>query len=440
MNPHALKAVLVSALLLLLLTISYAFNLVSFFTKPPLSDEHISCTPERHVCVMKTMFSLGDEPLQLKNITDSELPAEVKASISSGLSWLAKAQSPEGGWVAGFHTRQDVNDPHAVTADPATTSLVCLSLLRTGNTLSAGNYHNELTRATDFLLKTAEQWPASQPRMTTMNGTQPQMKLGQNIDAILTVQFFTSLLKYHRQHIWQPRIEAALAKLVSRIEKEQDSDGGWKGGGWAPVLQSALADNALESAKDAGIRVDSSVMIKSKGYQKSNFDTATKSAVTGKSAGVMLYALSGTSRSSAKEAKKAKDIVEKGKKDGKLKQEEKLNEETLKKAGATPAETKELVTAYMINEQSKRQSQREDVMQGFGSNGGEELISYLMTGESILMHGNANEWKPWYDLMSKKIITIQKNDGSWQGHHCITSPVFCTAAALMILSIQNELM
>jgi hypothetical protein len=94
----------------------------------------------------------------------------------------------------------------------------------------------------------------------------------------------------------------------------------------------------------------------------------------------------------------------------------------------------------MINQQSKGQSQREDVMQGFGSNGGEELISYLMTGESILMHGNANEWKPWYDLMSKKIITIQKNDGSWQGHHCITSPVFCTAAALMILSIQNELM
>jgi hypothetical protein len=41
--------------------------------------------------------------------------------------------------------------------------------------------------------------------------------------------------------------------------------------------------------------------------------------------------------------------------------------------------------------------------------------------------------------MSKKIISIQKNDGSWEGHHCITSPVFCTAVALLILSIHNDL-
>jgi hypothetical protein len=53
-------------------------------------------------------------------------------------------------------------------------------------------------------------------------------------------------------------------------------------------------------------------------------------------------------------------------------------------------------------------------MEGFGSNGGEELISYLMTGESIIMQGNSNEWKKWYENMSKKIISIQKQDGSWK--------------------------
>ena len=30
---------------------------------------------------------------------------------------------------------QDIKDPHAVTSDPATTSLVAMSLLRTDNTL-----------------------------------------------------------------------------------------------------------------------------------------------------------------------------------------------------------------------------------------------------------------------------------------------------------------
>jgi hypothetical protein len=200
-----------------------------------------------------------------------------------------------------------------------------------------------------------------------------------------------------------------------------------------------LADHALESAKDAGVTVDSEVMKKSKTYQNSNFDMATKSAVTGKAAGVVLYSLSSTTRSSAKEARKAKEIIEKGKKEGKLRQEEQLNEASLVKAGVSPAEAKQLVTANAINENAKNQSVREDVMEGFGSNGGEELISYLMTGESIIMQGNANEWKNWYQNMSKKIISIQKNDGSWQGHHCITSPVFCTAAAVLILSISEEM-
>ena len=77
-------------------------------------------------------------------------------------------------------------------------------------------------------------------------------------------------------------------------------------------------------------------------------------------------------------------------------------------------------------------------MAGFGSNGGEELISYLMTGESMVIQGGA-AWKTWYDGMSKKIMTIQKQDGSWEGHHCITSPVFCTAAALLILSIHSDM-
>lgn len=437
MTPQLKKAGLLAATLLLLLTISYAF--IYLPAKTPAPEAHIGCTPERHLCVMKTIFGLEDNPAAVKPLSTAELPAEVKASINTASAWMAKAQLPDGGWGAGSHARQHVRDPHAVQADPATTSLVALSLLRTGNTLTSGAYQQPLREATEFLLNAVEKWPHTQPRLTPLSGTQPQQKLGENIDAILTVQYLTHLLKYHGQHPWKERMEKALQKCVRRIEREQDSDGGWKGGGWAPVLQSALADGALESAKDAGITVDSMVLQKSKGYQKSNFDTATKSPVTGKAAGVMLYSLSSTTRSSAKEAKKAREIVEKGKREGKLKLEDKVGEQALVKAGATPAEAKELVTAYMINENTKQQSVREDVMQGFGSNGGEELISYLMTGESILMQGRANEWKQWYDTMSKKILAIQKRDGSWEGHHCITSPVFCTAAALLILSINNEL-
>ena len=293
-----------------------------------------------------------------------------------------------------------------------------------------------MNRGTEFLLRAVENWSPDQPRLTTLTGTQPQQKLGQNIDAILTAQYLSTLLKYKSAH--SKRIREDLQKLVERIQNEQDDDGNWKGGGWAPVLQSALADQALENAKDAGMKVDDDVLKRSKEYQKSNFDVSTNSAVTGKAAGVMLYSLSSTTRSSAKEAKKAKALLERAKREGKLKGDDEINAENLELAGASPADAKELATAHKINQSTKMQSTRDDVMTGFGSNGGEELISYLLTGESIVMEGG-NEWQKWYKTMSEKIMNIQKNDGSWEGHHCITSPVFCTATALLILSITNDM-
>lgn len=439
MTPSPKKRVLVTASLLLFLTLILVFNFISFTAKPrAVSNQHIACTPQKHTCVMKTIFGLDTASIKHKSFNELELSSEVKTSITHALSWISQAQLSDGGWGAGYHSRQDIRDPHAVSSDPATTSLVALSLLRTGNSLESGQHKEHLLKATTFLLNAVEQWSANQPRLTLLTGTQPQQKLGDNIDAILTVQYFTTLLKYHRNHSLKPRIETALQKCVSRIEKEQDTDGGWKGGGWAPVLQSALADLALESANDEGIKVDTAILSKSKYYQKSNFDTATKSAITGKAAGITLYALSGTSRSSAKEANKAKLMIDKAKKDGKLKSEDALNEVNLMKAGASPSEAKQMVTANMIHENTKTQSAQQDVMEGFGSNGGEELISYLMTGESMLMQGG-NEWKKWYKSMSAKILSIQKGDGSWEGHHCITSPVFCTATALLILSIHDDM-
>ncbi len=95
-------------------------------------------------------------------------------------------------------------------------------------------------------------------------------------------------------------------------------------------------------------------------------------------------------------------------------------------------------TAYEVYQSAKVQAQRADVMDGFGSNGGEEFLSYLQTGESMVI-GKDNSWQQWYDNISGRMLKIQNNDGSWNGHHCITSPVFCTATSLLILSINNDI-
>ena len=233
-----------------------------------------------------------------------------------------------------------------------------------------GEYSKNLQESVEFLLKTVENCPDDQPYITTQQNTQAQTKLGKNIDVILTAQFFTNMLRYPiNDDKMKKRIEKALDKCVARIQKSQDSDGSWKDGGWAPVLQSALANNALESAGDVGRNIDSTVLVRGYKYQNSNFDQKTNSVVTSKAAGVILYGMSSTNRSSAKQSRKAKDIVAKAKKDGKIKDEQ-ITEDNLQAAGVNELEAKELVTAYSINKASSNQAVRDDVMVGYGNNGG----------------------------------------------------------------------
>jgi hypothetical protein len=79
----------------------------------------------------------------------------------------------------------------------------------------------------------------------------------------------------------------------------------------------------------------------------------------------------------------------------------------------------------------KRLDQPEFV-QGFGSNGGEEFLSYMNISEALLLKGGA-DWKKWDKSMSESLTRIQDRDGSWSGHHCITGRMFCTATALLVL-------
>src|SRR5687768_10287653 len=390
-----------------------------------------------HVCVMKTIFGI-DTSEDSKRLNAFATNPMVEAAVKKGMDWLAQAQAQDGGWGSGSHYAQKERDPHAVQTDPASTSLVVMSLLRNDNTLQKGKYSENLKRGMEYLLNAVENCPPNQVQITTLTNTQPQTKLGRNIDVILTAQFFTNLLRYElNDDVLKKRVEKALDKCVSKIQQTQSNNGAWRDGGWAPVLQSALANNALESADDVGRKVDGEVLKRSREYQNGNFNTQTNSAVTDKAAGVMLYGLSSTTRASAKESKRAQELVEKAKQEGKIK-DNKVTEENLRGAGISAPDAKQLVTAYSINKASQAQSVREDVMTGFGNNGGEEFMSFLMTGESMLMQGG-NEWKKWYDMMSVKLVNIQNADGSWNGHHCITSPVFCTATCLLILSIHNDM-
>ncbi|MBL0340316.1 MAG: terpene cyclase/mutase family protein [Bacteroidetes bacterium] len=385
-------------------------------------------------CVFKTAF----EGEGLDKGFYYKIPGKVMASLDKGLEWMEKAQSNDGGWGAGSHQRQNISDPHAVSSDPATTAMVAMAIQRCGSDLQSGPYSKQLKKALQYLLEQVESAPDESLNITSITQTQPQVKLGQNIDVVLTSQFLTNILSaIENDAPLKNRVKKSISKCVAKIENGHNANGSLKGSGWAGVLQSSFATSALEAAKDNGIDVDEEILDKSRDYQKGNIDTETDNVVTESAAGVVLYSVSGSTRASSKETGEAKATLKKAKKEGKILNEE-VTVENLKKAGLSESKALKYKTAYQVNKSSKKLSQDDQVVTGFGNNGGEEFLSFLQTGEGMIMSRD-NDWQGWYDKTSGRLLGIQNEDGSWNGHHCITSPVFCTATCLLILSVNNDI-
>lgn len=417
-----------------LITIS-AIALPSFTFKKETRKKHFSTyrsIPKG--CVFRTLMGeeTSDSSFRYKT------PEKTSLSITKGLNWIVTAQNQDGGWGAGSHSRQDVIDPHAVPSDPATTSMVAMALLRSGTTLKSGMYSQQLRRALNYLLNAVETSSASSLNITNQVGTQIQIKLGQNIDVILTSQFLSNILDYvnHDAEL-NVRVKKDLNTCVTKIQRAQDSNGSTQGSGWAGVLQSSFASNALEAAEAQGASVDKKALEKSRQFQKNNYNPKTGSVNTDMGAGVMLYSVTGSARASAKEARKVEEEVAKAKREGRLDQNAPVTAENLSEIGFDKDDALKYSTAYQVYQSAKVRAQSDEVMDGFGSNGGEEFLSYLQTGESMII-GKDNSWKKWYDNISGRMLRIQNDDGSWSGHHCITSPVFCTATCLLILSVNND--
>ena len=317
--------------------------------------------------------------------------------------------------------------------------MVAMALLRSGSNLKTGEYSSQLQNALRYLLREIESSSTKNINITDQTGTQIQVKLGANIDVILASQFLSNLLDGNIEHDEQlkERVKKANNICVSKIQQAQDGNGSFAGSGWAGVLQSSFATNALEAAQGQGATVDDKVLDRAREFQKGNYDSKTGNVKTEMGAGVMLYSVTGSARASAKEARRADEEINKARRDGRLAANAALTAQNLEKIGFGKDEAMKYATAYEVYQSAKVQAQRADVMDGFGSNGGEEFLSYLQTGESMII-GKDSEWKKWYDTMSGRLLTIQNDDGSWSGHHCITSPVFCTATCLLILSVNND--
>jgi hypothetical protein len=379
-----------------------------------------------------------------KEASPAVKPAEISAFVNKGISWLIEAQNPDGGWGGGSHAQQDIRDPHKVPSDPGTTAFTLLALLRAGHTPVAGEYKSQVRKGLEYLVAVVEKAPSEGPRITDMNGTQPQSKLGGNVDTPLTAQYLARAIKLLPKDdaLYKPA-DNAIEKCVTKLQKSQEKDGGWgQGGGWAPVLQSSLSCSALEIAQASGKVVDVDKLAAAREFQKKQVDVSGGAARVSAesaagSAGVALYAFNGAFRGNAAEARQAQSAISDAVKSGKLDASAPATKENLERAGIEKDKADKFAKAVEQNFAQIRQLNDEQLLAGFGNNGGEEYLSYLLTSETLVIAGG-DEFNKWNDKMHGRLQKVQNTDGSWSGHHCITSPVFCTAAVVQCLTTDRD--
>jgi hypothetical protein len=311
-------------------------------------------------------------------------PAATDPDQARPLQWLVRAQSQDGGWGPDANTRPDV----------ATTSLSGIALLRLGHAPSSGEHRESARKALMFVIRAVERAPGAD-QFIEPEGTLPQRKLGRGIDTFLAAQFLGEAVKSMPPSEDRRRAGRALELCVSKIQAAQRNDGSFSKDGWAPVLSSAFAANGLYAAKDVGAPVASESLAKSEQYMMKGYDSKSKQFRTDDSAGVALYQAAGALGVAARSGKISSEPA--------IAARERLADEAF--------------------------------VRGFGSYGGEEHVSYMLSTEAFAKTGG-EDWSKWSKSIRARLAAIQREDGTWRGDHCITSTSFCTAASLITLAIR----
>lgn len=372
--------------------------------------------------------------------TEKNSSADDPASIAveKGMKWLVSVQGKDGGWGQDGGETSYVRQGERLESngnDVANTAVAAEALMHAGNTPTSGTYHQALQRAVQFVLAHVERSPAEGLAVTDLNGTQIQRKLGPYIDTFLTTRLLADLDGNMGNPKENARVRANLEKCVTKVQKSQLKDGSWNiAGGWAPILGTSMASQGLYVASAKGIAVAQESMARVDNYTARTFATPPPSGtgggigagvVGGVIAGVPSAVSAGASSSIAMSAEvsAASAGVSLYKRAQELEQLSRTPEDRKKNAEQIGAIKTQLSDPRFVT--------------GFGSIGGEEFFSYLNISDSLHRAGGP-EWERWNRDMTAKILTMQNEDGTWAGHHCITGRVAVTSAAILMLVADRD--
>ncbi len=363
-------------------------------------------------------------------------PKPLSANTKRGLKWLAESQLESGAWGQGEESAQmgggsKLKDVPSI----ADTCVAALALIRAENTPSTGEYGGNVLRAVEFVCGQIEESDVDSLYITTARGTRVQSKLGPYIDTFLAAMLLPEVKDRMPDQRGNRRVAVALDKVLAKIQKNQRPDGTWGGQGWATTIQQGIAVKGMNRAAQYGAVVDESVRARAEGQARRSFDKASGQFSEAGSAGVQLYT-AGSNLGSVAESVKTN------------RQRKAQLQQTVASAtapAAAKAEARATLSRYEAAEKDLADAQAaviaklddKQFIAGFGSNGGEEFLSYMNIGESLVVKGG-DAWKSWDKSITENLNRVQNNDGSWTGHHCITGRTFCTSAALLVLMVDRS--
>lgn len=387
------------------------------------------------VIVLAAAWAAADEAAKAPTTAPAvKNPKPLSENVDKALAWLAQHQLEGGAWGQGEESaNMGGGGQFKDTPSVGETSMALMALMRAGNTPEKGPYAKNVAAGVKFVCGQIEESDADSLFVTKLRGTRIQGKLGQFVDTFMASTMLADVQEKTSDKALLERVTKAMEKVLKKIQKNQRADGKWGDDGWAGTLQQGMAAKALDRANAAGNAVDAGVVEKARTEAAGRFDAKSgKFAGTG-SAGVDLYASSSSlagQQAAANANAPVKDALEK----------------ELKAAPAAPRAAEINAKLASIRESdrqldetrkavvAKMEDQR--FVSGFGSNGGEEFLSHMNIGESLVVAGGA-PWKAWDDSMTANMNKIQNADGSWSGHHCITGRTFCTSAALLVLMVDR---
>jgi hypothetical protein len=309
-----------------------------------------------------------------------EITKASEKAVRKGTDFLKKVINRDGSCGVDVNQQPDIG----------CTSMTGLAFLAQGNTPLEGHDSRELKLLRNFILKQTATMPSND--ITTATGTQLQNKIGRHAHSFFAALFLSQVVGE------APNPEAThtgLRKVVAAIVKAQTTAGDWGSTSWAPTLGTVTGWVSLRASDFVGMRVGGAPNKTTEHLLKKMGATANQSRgwmhdLYKNAAGIrVLYAMK--------------------------KENEPVAKQTFQKV-------LKLVTTDNTP---------------FTQAGGEEFLAFHLITETMLQKGG-EDWEKWFPVVRDKLIDVQNQDGSWTGHHCITSRTFCTAAAILVLTAPNR--